>query len=299
MRRRAATATATRRSPRGGYDDTNLHGASTGKLVQIDDAQPGTAIAEVRWYDPVGRVNQVRRCVDATCMSEATTYDGAGRVAALDYPDAAGNLGTPGAEHVGHAYDGAGRLVRVGPYAWFTCELDDRLASINWTSGAQRFVYAPDRRWLTSTEIQLDEVGILTYGRDAHGRITSALEGGVLFDSQRSYRYDALGRLVEVGSPDPSYRDAMTYDAIGRLRSTAALGAYRYEDPAHVHAMTSTTAGAMRRHDANGNVTELADPSGRHLALTWTPDDQLAGVTDLRSGAIERFAYDVDGHRVK
>ncbi len=281
------------------YDASNLHGTSAGKLVQIDDNHMDTAIGEARWYDRMGRVNQTRRCVDGTCVSEATTFDLAGRIAAIDYPDGAGNLGTPGVEHVAHSYDRAGRLTAVGMYAGLGYELDDRLASITFMSGSQHFGYTPERRWLSSIDMYLNDFDTITYARDARGRVTSQNETGAVYDAQLVYRYDALGRLIAVDSFDPGRHEAMTYDAIGRLRSTSTLGDYRYDDPAHVHAMTSTTGGARRSYDANGNVTELADPGGRHLALTWTTDDRLASVTDLQTAATYGFVYDFEGHRVK
>lgn len=284
------------------YDDgQDPHGASTGRLIRTDDLQPTTKISDERWYDGSGRVEQSRRCIDGTCMSEGFQFDLAGRVAQLEYPDAGGKLGSGRGEFVDQRYDDAGRLIRVGGYARLGHELDDQLQTLALGNGVEtRFGYTPERRWLETLTIDGPAGGVATikYARDPVGRIVYQIADGAL-QADLTYSYDVLGRLTRVDSPDVLRQEQMAYDAIGRIRWLPEFGDFRYDDPSHAHAMTTTDRGGKRGYDGNGNVVDLVDPSGRELSMAWTVDDRLATVRDQRTGARHEFAYDLEGHRVK
>jgi RHS repeat-associated protein len=279
------------------YDDGQApHGASTGMLVAIDDSQASTTVSEEYWYDAGALVTQTQRCVDQACMTEGLDYDLASRLVMQRYPDANGNLG---AEDVKHRYDDAGRLVSVGSYATLTYELDDALESITFGNGVhQSFGYDANRRSLVGMDVVLpsgDDASFNYRARDAVGRLKRQRVKGFI-DVDLTYAYDDVGRLKGVTSPDASRVEAMNYDDIGRLKDLTGLGSFTYADPKHVHGMTSTTQGASRSYDENGNVTSLSDAT-REIVLKWTVDDRVAAAR-TPDGKYE-YAYDYAGRRVR
>ena len=64
------------------------------------------------WYDLMGRPNHTFQCVDSVCDDMRFTYDPAGRLDTLDYP----NPGAPTREIVPYTYDPSGRLTAVGGF---------------------------------------------------------------------------------------------------------------------------------------------------------------------------------------
>jgi RHS repeat-associated protein len=279
------------------YDDGQApHDASTGMLVAIDDSQANATISEEYWYDAGALVTQTQRCVDQTCMTEGVTYDIAGRIATRHYPDPSGNLG---GEDVLHRYDDAGRLVGIGTYATLGYELDDALSSISYGNGVtQTFGYDPRRRSLIDMQVVLPSGDDATFSyeeRDPVGRLLHQRVKGFI-DVDLTYKYDALGRLRRVASPDPARVEVLNFDPIGRLTDLTGLGTFAYNDPSHVHGMTSTTLGGQRGYDANGNVTELADPT-REITFEWTVDDRIAAART--PNGTYRYTYDFAGRRVR
>ena len=115
----------------------------------------------------------------------------------------------------------------------------------------------------------------------------------------RSFTYDDLGRLATHTSSDrPSLLpEKYEYDAIGRITQSPTAGTYHYDDPAHIHAVTSTSAGHERVYDTAGNLQRLTDPGGRSLKLTWTPQGMPETITDPQNHTT--MAYGADGQRVK
>lgn len=91
-------------------------GFSAGRPVAVSYSSAGSGPAvrgENRfWYDAMGRVTRDRRCVDTVCHEMGYSYDPAGRLENLTYPDP----GNPAGEQVQHTYDPAGRLRSVGGY---------------------------------------------------------------------------------------------------------------------------------------------------------------------------------------
>lgn len=283
------------------YDDAMTHGASRGRLIQIDDRQAATSVSTELWYDLAGRPTRLHTCLSGRCMDEDRAYDPAGRIATLTYPDATGSTAGKGAEKLAYLYDDAGHLVEVGSYAKLSYELDGRLHDIQYANGVTSvFSYDPVRRWLDRLDVNAPTTTLLSidYEHDAAGRITRQLATGAQ-QADLSYRYDELGRLYDVQSPDPLRREHMAYDAIGRLRGSNRLSDVRYDDPLHVHAATSTDLGATRTYDANGNVIKLSDPSGRELGVSWTADGHVAGIEDGARKESYQFGYDTSGRRVE
>lgn len=268
-------------------------GASHGRVVRVDDHQGATQLRRTYHYDAGGRVDRDEQCIDGTCLAMGRTFDIAGRLHDLTYPDAGGNPD----EVVRHVYDDTGRLKEVGGYVLdASYAADGAVGAMRFGNGIiTRWLRDPQRRWLDSIDVA--NVYRATFVHDLAGRIESLDERAPTGIVTHAYTYDDLGRLTDAVSSNPQLDRHYTYDAIGRIDTHSQLGTFQYADPAHVHAMTNTTGGAIRQYDANGNTTLLRDPSGRKLEITWTDDDRPARFATA-TGRYD-MAYDATGIRVK
>ena len=223
-------------------------GFSAGRVIAVDDQQGGTTLHAEYTYDTVGRISDEQRCIDRRCFRMRRTFDAAGRLSQLTYPDPAGGLGVQ-AETVAHVYDEAGRLRSVGGYATaIEYDLEDLPSSLMFGNGVvATYGYDPDRHWTTSVQVNNGAVVLSAwYKRDALGRIAHTAEKTPINASDADYEYDDAGRLMRVRSTDPLENRSFVYDAIGRMTYNSTFGDYHYDDVAHVHAMTSADFGATR-----------------------------------------------------
>ncbi|MFD3505374.1 FG-GAP-like repeat-containing protein [Streptomyces sp. NPDC058678] len=294
------------RDPRTGQ----TQGDSVGRLIlaAYSTGPLGAVTGSDRtWYDAAGRPTRSRTCVDDVCQAMGYAYDAAGRLSDLHYPDPR----DPDGEHVRYRYDNSGRLVSVGSYLTdIRRDAAGHATQQAYGNGLQEgFTYDPDRQWLTShtlTSPQKPTAPLYTADypdRDATGRITRTVTNNPTTTNPQpetqTYSYDELGRLIThtssttSGAPSTSY----AYDKIGRITDAPAAGTYSYGDPAHLHAVTSTSAGHQRTYDEAGQLTTLKDPSGRQLTMDWLPNGMPGrfhdGVTD------SSYAYDTSGQLVK
>ena len=133
-----------------------------------------------------------------------------------------------------------------------------------------------------------------SYGRDVLGRVTS-LTDHVRSSQNRSYSYDALGRLVSAsgswGSGD------YTYDLLNNIREKA-LGTRTvemdYDGSGRLSRYRDTDDGFTWRHqsyDDRGNVT--------HDGVHWFSYDRSERPYAISGGANGSFVYDAHGRRVK
>jgi RHS repeat-associated protein len=289
----------------------NTQGFSIGHptLITYSSSAPGAAVSGTDrfWYDNLGRTTRTKHCVDGTCQEMGYTYDRAGRLSDLRYP----TPGDPDGEHVKYAYDPAGRLTSVGGYLT-NIEHNSLGQTTSQTYGnglVESFTYGPDRHWIDSQALHdpatKSPVYAATYTHNLTARITRlATTNPTASTAQpviQTFAYDELGRLISTtGSDFPSRRPpTYEYDATGRITRSPTAGSYHYDDPAHVHAVTSTDAGHERGYDAAGNLTSLTDPQGRSLSITWTPTGMSQTITDTNSGAVTSMGYNADGQRVK
>jgi RHS repeat-associated protein len=258
------------------------------------------------WYDEVGRPIRAQHCVDAVCLSMGYTYDSAGRIRDLHYP----KPGDPDGEHVTYNYDPAGRLTAVGAYLT-NIQHDAAGHTISQMYGnglVEQFTYDPDRQWLDSHALVGGPKGnqgiyAATYTHDLAAHITdlrtSNAQRSLNSSVTETFAYDDLGRLVTHTSSDrPSLiPERYEYDALGRMTRAPKAGVYHYDDPAHLHAVTSSSAGHQRTYDAAGNLKNLSDPSGRSLNISWTPSGMPQTIANGHGQTA--MAYGADGGRVK
>jgi RHS repeat-associated protein len=266
-----------------------------------DAAVNGT---ERTWYDPMGRPNRTQQCVDTICYDMGYTYDPAGRLDTLNYP----NPGAPTPETVSFTYDPAGRLASVG--AFLTGIIHDPTGAVTaqkYGNGyLEHFSYDPDRLWLTThtyTTPLGTELYAADYTHDDASNITAIDETPTVPSPQnvvhKEYRYDELNRLNYQSRSDRPTLEAETYDydPLGRITRSPNAGTIQYNDPAHVHAPTTTGAGHERSYNNAGHLTHLGDPTGRDLTITWTPTGMPQTIAD--GTGTTHNAYAPDGHRIK
>ncbi|MFY0565417.1 FG-GAP-like repeat-containing protein [Archangium lansingense] len=258
------------------YDEAG-HGAGKGTLTSV--VEPSGS--ESRNYDSAGRVTSLTKCVTGVCYTSSQSYDVAGRLARVTYPDG---------EAVTYGYDTVGRLGSVSGYVnAFTYNGRGQLLTAAYANGTTaRFTYADARQWMTEASVT-GPSGTLyqaSYGYDAGGRVTSTSSATNPL-SNLGYGYDALNRLTSVSG---NQSQAFSYDALGNITWNSQVGNYQYADGTHRHA--ATVAGANTyTYDVNGHLV-----SGGGRTLTWDADNRLASVTT--ASGTTAFAYDATGQRV-
>ena len=273
------------------HDSTGaLSGKSLGRLVEVKDDQGTADPSESYVYDIMGRPISSTRCVDTTCQTMEQSFDAGGRLQTLTYPDK---------ESVTYTYDVMGRPVTVGSYATAIYNEVDQPTSLTYQNGLTTTnVYDKARHWTNTVTAQAGRTTLYaaTYTHELTGRIhTFNLANGSQMNAL--YTYDDLGRLTSVAS-DTAHTESFSYDAIGRFVTSSHNGTYKYNDPLHPHAPTSTTGGDSRAYDPDGNLRALSDASGRALNLTWTADGHVSNVINTVTHNTTAMVYDHNGDRV-
>ncbi|WPB74322.1 RHS repeat-associated core domain-containing protein [Archangium violaceum] len=274
--RRLTKTLADGKQARWTYDEAG-HGAGKGTLTSV--VEPSGS--ESRNYDSAGRVASLTKCVGGVCYTSGQSYDAAGRLARVSYPDG---------EVVTYGYDSAGRLGSVSGYVnAFTYNGRGQLLTAAYANGTTaRFSYSDARQWMTESSVvgPAGAVYQASYGYDAGGRVTSMTSATNPL-SNVSYGYDALNRLTSVSG---NQSQGFAYDALGNMTWNSQVGNYQYADGTHRHAATLAGANTYT-YDANGQLV-----AGGGRTLTWDADNRLASVST--AGGTTSFAYDATGQRV-
>jgi RHS repeat-associated protein len=259
------------------YDEAG-HGAGMGALTSVSDAFGSESLG----YDFAGRVVSTTRCVTGLCFTTGRSYDAAGRLASVTYPDG---------EVVPYSYDTAGNLLSVGGYATgLTYDAGGHLLSIQYGNGTRAsYAYDANRQWLTSAQVSgpSGTVYQASYSYDAKARVRG-MSSSTHAQSNLGFSYDELDRLTGVSG---AQTQSFAYDSLGNLTFNSQLGGYGYADTTHRHAVTAAGASAYT-YDANGNMT-----SGGGRSYAWDGDNRLTRVT--QASGTTTFSYDASGQRVK
>ncbi|WP_375576637.1 RHS repeat-associated core domain-containing protein [Paracidovorax oryzae] len=236
-----------------------------GRLVQVQE--PGTNDAHaVHQYAWNGEGQLVAYC-DPMGQTTRYTYDGAGRPLARQ--DAAGRT-------LAYHYDAAGRLASLinenRAQATFRYDLRDQLTDeIGFDGRWQRYVYNAAGELTHVIEAGGCDAGpgkVTRFERDALGRLLVRRSHGYEVVEETTYRYDALGRLIQASNGAAHL--AFAYDPIGQLLSETqtligqgSLGKSRIGDlPSRDLVRTVTHA-----YDPLGNRIRTSLPDGR--TLSW------------------------------
>jgi RHS repeat-associated protein len=258
-------------------------GANTagGRLVRVDD-EAGTTILD---YDGRGRVaSKTMRPHGAPETQIAMTYRSDGLVDSITYP---------GGTTLGYSYDRRGRLVGV----------DGVIDDIGYDDAGR-----PTRTRYANGVEQIDTHDPLTGWRRS---ATLAGPTGAL--RAVGYRYDRVGNLIEITSPEPALRwtyrhddlyrlvDAggaagtwsYTYDDAGNLLSSSDLGAYTYGGGGASETCLTGVGHDIFGFDDRGHVTSA--PWGDHEV---DAEGRLRRI-DLAAGGHEELTYAHHGGLVR
>ncbi len=281
------------------------YGTTLGELgyrVGMSDLSGSTS-----WtYNQRGQVTAESKTI--TGIGTFTTqwaYNSAGMLTQMTYPG--GNAGQAG-ETVYYGYNGQGAIESVASLSSTYLTQADYDAQGRLTeqvfSGEQlikQYQYYPWAGGSAGSGGKLAQVLAgarssltlqnLGYTYDQNGNILTITDNM----QTSTFTYDELDRLTSaqaVGGGLGEYPlETYQYDSLGRLWHKAGLE-MQYEDPAHIHAVTSTSTGSNFVYDPAGNMTTRDGQT-----LTYTPEGKVASVTiGTRTTG---YGFDGDGNRVR
>jgi RHS repeat-associated protein len=278
------------------------NGASRGQITQLDDVSAAATLQSDYHYDVMGRVDLDTECIDGSCFQMGASFDPAGRVSQLTYPDRGGQV-TSSSPAVDYVYGENGMLESIPGFVdQFRHDAAGNTTGISFHNGiTETWSFDAKRGWSNGVTVASGQPGIRRSAPPLFQQtLVHNLDGSVreqtIADAQRKYRdvytHDDWGRLTDVVSSDHSRNAKFRYDPIGNLRQSSSLGLVFYKDPKHVHAPTSTSHGGQYRYDTAGQMIR-----SNTTHITWN-DDGYPTLISTTQAQIQ-FAYDLAGNRVK
>jgi RHS repeat-associated protein len=272
------------RVTRGGAGSSVYRYDAAGRVAEARTARVSCGYG----YDAQGRVTCISQTINGVMIALRFAFDEQGRLATLVLPDGAtvryrwNERGRPGEVLLNEAslarfsYDDAARQART------------RLANgLIETTDADIVDGRPLAHRLTQAGAALFE---RSYRYDAAGRIVD--------DGARSYRYDIAGRLAAVVTDDvpatftydaldqrisDATMPAATYDPRGRLIRATSGGeciSYLYDDADQlIEVRRDGTTAAQFTYDHKGRLAQ-SECGGRAERYLYGPADELLAVTD-------------------
>lgn len=245
---------------------------------------------EILGYDALGRVIHKEIRPSATPAQKLVfdfTYRADGQRATVTYPEAAP---ASGRVQISYEYDLRGLLIRIPSYI--------RRIDYNLAGQRSRVEYANDV--------------VTTYGYDSltlrlEDLLTEGSAGEVL--QHFHYRYDQVGNLLKVTSPDSKMATDYLYDDLYRLKEAATQSArnwtYHYDDQGN---LTFKSDVGSYQYDTNGLLTSAGSDTftytlaGQTLQMQegefhYDPIGRLKSIT--RGNEQLLCTYDHDGRRVR
>jgi RHS repeat-associated protein len=276
-------------------------GASIGRIARVEDKSANALLSASFHYDTLGRIDTQTKCIDAKCFQLHSTFDPAGRIKKIIYPDKFGH--TSGASvAVDYVYDNSGWLSSLPGYV-SKIERDayGHATHIQFENGVQEArQYDPARGWASRIDVlqpsaPRPSIFNQTLVHDPVGRVknqdVTSSHGTTHHDE---FGHDDLGRLTGIVSSDPARTGAFQYDLLGNIISHPQMGTVLYKDLNHVHAVTDTSSGEHFEYDSIGQMLK-----SNLLNITWTTEHRPSGITNSSTGVGSKFAYDSNGVRVK
>ncbi len=272
-----------------------------GRLSKVEENTDADAAAEVVHlyaYDHLGNVRVKQVEIEGLTGAKTATYthDLAGRVTRLVYPDGA---------QARYAYDGAGRLNRVGDANGNTLAAYTHTAAGNVATHivgqgegdttadgvvTGTYTYNP-REWVTDIDYAGKFSSELTY--DLAGNVTrQEYSHGIAASKTADYAYDALYRITGFDLTGGTGRD-YAYDRSGNLTSVVTGSSrltYNYTGTSTPNRLDSTTGtgGQTYTYNQNGWMTRKGADTLRY---------DYRGLTTGFGTA--RYLMDPDRRRVK
>ncbi|WP_178380012.1 DNRLRE domain-containing protein [Cryptosporangium aurantiacum] len=225
------------------YYDDDLLGMTIVNNARLNDSTtPVNEIVDQRGYDPAG--NLTFRITGGGAVRTDYSYDNASRL-------------------IRESLDPLGRNRRVA----YTYDADDNVLSAERTAGSGdriervEFTYDPMSRVTRETVENGDTDLVTTYARDDRGLVTDEVSprgnvsGGNPDAHRTTYRFDALGRPLEIKQPP------ITVHRTG----IAAINDHR--------------PGTRYGYNTAGDTTHVTDPEGRTTVTVYDRDSRATSVT--------------------
>jgi len=299
------------------YDDSAMTNGM-GRLTMVVDASGTTTTS----YDVMGRPTAVRKVVDGKSYTNGFTYDVAGRLIALSYPEGTivdyaytdgGNLGqvklrgSTGAALAAYSnYTAAGRVQNVqygnGIGTTFTYDTVGRLTNLKTVNSAAAALQDLTYKWFDYSYV--DDGGTTVNGNmngltigaiidNRASKLSSKNGAPVNTDETQYYQYDYGYRLTSAKGVWGT--KAYGYDATGNpvqfggiIQRTLTFDGQQVVSGTGLSDVTYDTAGNMLHKKLDGV----------EWGYTWTADGYLAAATKDGS-AVAEMTYDAAGARAK
>ena len=228
----------------------------------------GNAVATYAW-DLTSNLT----AVSDAAGTKTFTYDAAGRVTAIGYPDG---------RTTAINYDAAGNVVAMtygdGLTVNYTYDARNRVTGVSFAGNSLTRAYDTADHLVGETRSN----GVAsTYTYDAAGRLTRiAHSKGPTVIADLTYARDASGLITQESGTWPlapvnaPSTDSATYDDANALVNRGAANA---------------------THDADGNLTALSD--ARSFSAIYDPENRPTSIT--RNGSTTTYVYDGLGQRVQ
>jgi RHS repeat-associated protein len=269
---------------------------NNGNILTVTDAK-GTITRE---FDGL---NRVTKYIDVNGNMIQYTYDAAGNLSSIIYPDGKTVTYTYDAVNrmktvtdwagrvTSYDYDAAGKLIKTtrpdGSVLTKTYNDANRLIGMNDVDADgniinnYEFTYDADGHILTETSSNQQTTTILTY--DAIGRLTSRQDkdsnGNVT--ANYNYTYDAAGNITSSGSM------GMTYDTQNRL-TTYNSQSITYDADGNMTGGILDGSAANFTYDSKNRLTQAGD-----TAYAYDADDNRTSSTV--NGQTTKYVYDTQG----
>ena len=233
-------------------------------------------------YDARDRLTNQTQILSGAKYQTLYTYDGAGDVLSMTYPD----------DYVlSMTYDGLNRLKTDGGFATIGYTLDDHVSKITYGDGEVQ-TYAYDDR-ARPTQILDTYQGTkqvdLNYTYDGTGNVLSI--------NNENYSYDWLNRLASSSGPWGTL--SMTYDQTGNLAEAvwdSSTTVYCYGPYNRLTGSSSSSCSSPTTsysYDANGNlVSKSGGWTYSYDYANWLTKASYSGI------AVQQDYYDGAGNRV-
>jgi RHS repeat-associated protein len=278
------------------YDQTGTGFTfGVGRLTSVTDA----AGSITRAYDERGNLLTEQRVNGTNTLTTSYTYDNAGRIASITYPDGS---------QVSNTYTTAGYLhvVTGKPYGASTAttlatighEPFGPINSVTFGNGiSESWTYDLDYRPTNITDtLSSANVQKLTYTYDAANNLKTIADAVHAANGQ-TLGYDIVNRLTSAVSGTGGYGSyGWTIDKVGNWQTQTLGGTttnYYYTSGTNrLSAINTTTVST----NANGNITSIPPAnSGTSATFAYNAANRLSSVTGSPTGA--SFVYDWQGQR--
>ncbi len=262
------------------YDQTG-HGAGLGQMTSMTDLSGSTSWS----YDSMGRATTTSRTISGTTHTVSQSFDTAGRLASVTYPDN---------ESVSYGYGADGCVTSVGGYVTSaTCSPTSTSQTLG-NGVVLTQALDPKRGWMTTNTATYGTTVLQNeaYTYFGNGKLKTKTSDDTA--DQWSYTYDNLGRLTAAtNTTNTAFSSSYSFDEVGRMLTGTGIGTMTYPavDGGHAHA-PSKVGTVANTYDGAGNLR--GDGTATY---TYDTLNQLASTTV--GTATTSYAYDGLGTRVK